>query len=216
MFAAPTQIRPSGLTFALIVSFISLVAMLAFSHTASAQMYKWIDANGKIVYSDTPPPPNAKKLGTKALNNAASISNVRLPAELAAAVAKNPVTFYSAANCAVCDEARNMLKQNGIPFGEKVIKSQEDIEKLKQISGEPQVPLMLISKSKFSGFSAAEWRTALSSAGYPETSMLPKEYRYPEPEPAAPVAVASASKPVDNTPKEVPRPKSSSAAGIRF
>lgn len=215
MFAVPTQIRQSALTCAFIVSFISLAAMLTFSHTASAQMYKWIDANGKIVYSDTPPPANAKKLGTKALNNATSISNVRLPAELAAAVAKNPVTFYSAANCAVCDEARSMLKQNGIPFAEKVIKSQEDIDKLKQISGEAQVPLMLINKSKFSGFGTAEWRTALSTAGYPETSMLPKEYRYPEPEPAAP-AVVSASKPVDNTPKEVPRPKSSSAAGIRF
>lgn len=212
MFAAPNYIRQLGFACVLIVGG---TGALVLSPAASAQMYKWVGANGKIVYSDTPPPANAKKLGTKALENTANASNVRLPTELAAAVAKNPVTFYSAANCGVCNEARNMLKQNGIPFVEKVIKSPEDVEKLKQVSGDTQIPLMLINKSKFSGFEAIEWRTALSSAGYPETSMLPKEYRYPEPESAAPT-VASAPKPTDNTPKEVPRPKSSSAAGIRF
>ena len=76
---------------------------------AQAQMHKWVDANGKIVYSDTPPPANAKKLGTKAIGSSASISNVRLPFELSAAVAKNPVTLYTTKNCVVCDEARNLL-----------------------------------------------------------------------------------------------------------
>ena len=214
MYAAPSFTRTSR--FACVLC-ISAAAMLSLTQHASAQMYKWIGANGKIVYSDTPPPANAKKLGTKAMENNANVSNVRLPFELAAAVAKNPVTFYSAANCNICNEARNMLKQNGIPFAEKTIKSQEDIDKLKQVSGETQIPLMLINKSKFSGFETTEWRTALSAAGYPETSLLPKEYRYPDPEPAAPApAPASGSKPVDTTPKEVPRPKSTSATGIRF
>lgn len=213
MFAAPTLIRSSSLACVLIVSF---TAMLGLSQNASAQMYKWVGANGKIVYSDTPPPANAKKLGTKALENNANASNVRLPYELAAAVAKNPVTFYSTPNCGACNEARNMLKQNGIPFAEKTIKSQEDIDKLKQISSDALIPLMLINKSKFSGFETTEWRKALSAAGYPETSMLPKDYRYPEPEPAAPVVASAPTKPTDTTPKEVPRPKSTSAAGIRF
>lgn len=213
MYGAPTFTRSSCFACVLIVSAAS---MLSFSQHASAQMYKWIGANGKIVYSDTPPPANAKKLATKAMDNNANASNVRLPFELAAAVAKNPVTFYSAANCTVCNDARNMLKQNGIPFTEKTVKSQEDIDKLKQVSGETQIPLMLISKSKFSGFETTEWRTALSAAGYPETSMLPKDYRYPDPEPAAPVVASAPNKPTDTTPKEVPRPKSTSATGIRF
>jgi glutaredoxin len=192
-----------------------IVMLFAFSPAAQAQMHKWVDANGKVVYSDTPPPPNAKKLGTKAMDNAQRVSNVRLPLELAAAVAKNPVTLYTAKNCAVCNEARNLLKQNGIPFLEKTIESKNDIDKLKQVSGDTNIPFLLINTTKLSGFQAVDWRTALSSAGYPETSMLPKDYRYPEPEPAAPVIVDS-SKPVDNTPKEAPRPKSTSPTGIRF
>lgn len=71
------------------------------------------------------------------------------------------------------------------------------------------------TKTKFSGFEAVEWRSALSSAGYPETSVLPKDYRYPEAEPAAP-ATAVPAKQADGSPKEVPRPKSTSPTGIRF
>lgn len=33
-----------------------LIAALAFSASAPAQMYKWKDANGRIRYGDTPPP----------------------------------------------------------------------------------------------------------------------------------------------------------------
>lgn len=191
--------------------------LCALNSVANAQMHKWVDANGKIVYSDTPPPPNAKKLGTKAMDNVATTPNVRLPTELAAAVAKNPVTLYTAPICGVCNEARNMLKQNGIPFTEKTIKSAEDIEKLKQVSGDTQVPFMFINKTKFSGFEAIDWRTALTSAGYPETNMLPKDYRYPEPEPAAaPAASNSGATKTTDTPKEVPRPKTTSPTGIRF
>ncbi|MBC3876096.1 glutaredoxin family protein [Undibacterium flavidum] len=212
MFAAPNYIRQLGFACVLIVGG---TGALVLSPAASAQMYKWVGANGKIVYSDTPPPANAKKLGTKALDKSANISNVRLPFELAAAVAKNPVTLYTAKNCSVCNEARNLLKQNGIPFFEKTIESKEDVDKLKQVSGDTNIPLLQISGTKLSGFQAIDWRTALTSAGYPETNMLPKEYQYPEPAPAAP-PVADASKPADNTPKEVARPKSTSPTGIRF
>ena len=37
---------------------ISLVLCVALP--ASAQMYKWVDANGKVQYSDKPPPSNVK------------------------------------------------------------------------------------------------------------------------------------------------------------
>jgi glutaredoxin len=193
---------------------IGVLALTISSMSAQAQMYKWVGADGKTVYSDTPPPANAKKLGTKALDGVANISNVKLPDTLAAAVAKNPVTFYSAPNCSPCNEARSMLKQNGIPFFEKTITTTEDVNKLKQVSGDTELPFMLINRTKFSGYDSQEWRTGLSSAGYPETNILPKDYRYPDPEPAAPPQATNA--PQDDTPKLVPRAKSSSPTGIRF
>ena len=214
MFFVPTTIK-LRLQSASCLSFAIGVLALAMSPlSAQAQMYKWIGADGKTVYSDTPPPANAKKLGTKALDSVANISNVKLPDTLAAAVAKNPVTFYSAPNCGACNEARTMLKQSGIPFFEKTITTTEDVNKLKQVSGDTQLPFMLINRTKFSGYESQEWRAGLSAAGYPETNILPKDYRYPDPEPAAPPPVTNA--PQDDTPKLVPRAKSSSPTGIRF
>jgi glutaredoxin len=197
----------------------ALCSILSMSQVAHAQMYKWIGANGKMVYSDTPPPANAKKLVSKSMDSSgAQQSNIKFPPELDVAVRKNPVTLYTttvSTPCAPCNEARTLLKQNGIPFAEKTVKTQEDIEKLRQVSGDTQLPALLISRAKFSGFDSIEWRTALSTAGYPETSILPKEYRYPAPEPAVPPVQAEKKDKVENTSDEV-KPRTASPTGIRF
>ncbi len=39
---------------------IGLALCLALPLPASAQLYKWVDANGKVQYSDKPPPSNVK------------------------------------------------------------------------------------------------------------------------------------------------------------
>lgn len=190
------------------------VTMLFAIPDTHAQMYKWVGANGKIVYSDTPPPANAKKLASKSMETS-SLSNVKLPPELQAAVSKNPVVFYSTSNCSACNEARTMLKKNGIPFTEKTIKTDEDINKLKQISGDSTLPLIFVNKSKFLGFNEEEWRTALTAGGYPETSILPKEYRYPEPQSISPPPV-NGNKDDATKPSETVKPRTASPTGIRF
>ncbi|TXI89556.1 MAG: glutaredoxin family protein [Burkholderiaceae bacterium] len=182
---------------------------------ANAQAYKWVDANGKTVYSDTPPPPSVKKVTTKNFDTGSNVSTANLPPELAAAVTKNPVTLYTAPNCGACNEGRNLLKQAGIPFTEKTVKSNADVEKLSQVSGDTSLPLMIINKSKFKGLDSTEWRNALNAAGYPDTNKLPKDYRYPEPEPAAP-PVAGENKTTDNKAAEQAKPKTTSPTGIRF
>lgn len=188
----------------------SLAMLCLYSGSASAQLYKWVGADGKVTYSDTPPPTGAKQLNTKA--SSGESSGVPLPEDLAAAVSKNPVTLYTGATCAPCNEGRTLLKQLGIPFSEKTVNSNEDIDKLKKVSGELQLPLMVISNSKFRGFNDAEWRVALSSAGYPETNKLPKNYRYPAAEPAAPAPAPVKKAEGDGLPQLLPP----SESGIRF
>jgi glutaredoxin len=190
----------------------SLVAICLFSGNASAQLYKWVGSDGKVTYSDTPPPAGAKQLGTKASNS--DSGGVPLPEDLAAAVGKNPVTLYTGgASCTPCNDGRTLLKQLGIPFSEKTVISNEDVEKLKKISGESQLPLLMINNSKFLGFNSANWRVALSSAGYPETNKLPKNYRYPAAEPAAPPPPPD-KKVIEND--GLPKLPPPSESGIRF
>jgi len=39
---------------------VAICLMLCLALPASAQMYKWVDSNGKVQYSDKPPPSNIK------------------------------------------------------------------------------------------------------------------------------------------------------------
>ena len=53
--------------------FVALAVMLATA-TVAAQVYKWVDKDGKVQYSDTPPPPSAAKADAKRLNTGTNSS----------------------------------------------------------------------------------------------------------------------------------------------
>jgi len=165
-----------------------LLSLIVFmmSVSAQAQVYKWVDADGKVTYSDVPPPKTAVKVETRSFSSSDE-SNVALPFELSQAVKSMPVTLYSASNCQICDDGRNFLKQNGIPFSERTVTTNGDFEKLNNISGGVQLPVLLIGKTKLVGYGFTQWRTSLTQAGYPESNILPADYQYPAPQPAAPV-----------------------------
>lgn len=163
---------------------LALAAVLLMcAGAAGAQMYKWKDAKGVVHYSDTPPPANAVPL--KAFSSPAG-QQPALPAALAAAAQSHPVTLYSTANCAGCDQGRTLLQSRGIPYTEKTVNSVEDHEALKRAGSAGQLPLLLIGRSKQIGYEQGSWDTALTEAGYPAQPMLPAGYSNPAPAPAAP------------------------------
>jgi glutaredoxin len=162
--------------------------------SAHAQLFKWVGPDGKITYSDTPPPPSVKQVETKALGGGDS-SGVDLPYEVAEAVKNNPVILYTTAKCIPCDEGRKMLTARGIPFAEKTVTSNDDIAHLRQIGGTTSMPLLIVGRNKQQGFEAGIWGAALTAASYPDTSKLPGTYRNPPPEAAVPLAKPVAGKP---------------------
>jgi glutaredoxin len=199
-----------------------MLCMLAGVMSAHAQVYKWIGPDGKIQYSDTPPPSSTKTQPQTVATPSSSSGGVALPYELAEAMKKNPVTLYSAANCAPCDTARTMLISRGVPFSEKTVRTTEDVAYLREVSGDSQVPVMTLGKRKHQGFSAAEWEESLAAAGYPASNRLPKAYRNPPPEAAAPhkeapvqETAATAPEPAAPLP-ELPSPTGNAPPGFRF
>jgi glutaredoxin len=158
-----------------------LLFSLLISAGAQAQMYKWVAPDGKITYSDTPPPSSVKKVEEKTLAGGADDAPA-LPFELAKAVKASPVTLYTTAKCDPCNAGRDMLHARGIPFTEKTVATSEEIAKFRQISGDQQLPLLTVGAQKQHGFQSNEWDAALSAAGYPETSKLPKDFRNPPPQ----------------------------------
>lgn len=165
-----------------------LLFSLLFSVNAHAQLYKWVGQDGKVTYSDTPPPASAKKVEEKAITAAPVTSD--LPFELAKAMKAQPVTLYTTSKCNACDSARSLLNARGIPYAEKTVNSNEDIARLQQVGGDKQLPFLTVGRNKLSGFEAEAWNILLGNAGYPENSQLPASYRNPPAQAAAPKKLA--------------------------
>jgi hypothetical protein len=56
---------------------LAVIALFVFSLTAHAGLNKWVDADGKVHYSDTPPPENVK---TETVRNIAGKGQAEAPA----------------------------------------------------------------------------------------------------------------------------------------
>ncbi len=135
---------------------------------ASADTYRWVDSAGKTVISDMPPPGKAKdlvKTGGKAE------ADDGLPFATRKAAESFPVILYTAANClADCKNARDLLNARGIPFTEKMVQKQEEIDELKQLVGDTYIPSIKVGNQSFRGFNAAAYNNLLDLANYPKTA----------------------------------------------
>jgi glutaredoxin len=99
-----------------------------------------------------------------------------LPFEVRRASSKFPVTLFVADSCgSVCSEAREYLKKRGIPFSEKKLITQQEIDAFKKASGGDQVPVMHIGNDWINGYLEVVWSQALDTAGYPKNApYIPK------------------------------------------
>lgn len=194
---------------------------------AAAQVYRIVGPDGKVTFSDKPPPtPDAKAVRAPGSGgNAPAASTGSLPFELRNAASRYPVTLYTSADCGPCNSARAFLAGRGIPYAERTVSTNEDAAAFRSLSGEVRVPFLTIGSQQVRGYSETEWSQYLDAAGYPKTSQLPSSYRNPAPAPLVaqqPVAPrvqqpaqeqATASPSLDPVPAA---PAPSNPAGIRF
>ena len=196
-----------------------ILPLCLLANAAQAQLYKSVGPDGKVTYSDTPPPANQKLLETKSIAISQDVTN--FPYELKLAASKNPVVVYTTSNCKPCSEGKNLLIGAGVPFAEKTIKTNADSDKLKQVSGDTQLPFMTVGSNKIHGYNQDEWKTAITTAGYPDSNRLPPNYVYPPAESAAPVSKSDPAPTVKkNNPDPAPTPapikKPENDNGFRF
>jgi glutaredoxin len=145
------------------------LAALLFATIASAQLYRWVDKDGKVHYSDTPPPSSAGK--SAQLRSGGNVTDSgALPYATQQAAKNYPVTIYTAENCKeACADGRKLLQSRGIPFREVAITDEKTRDELKKVSGGEEVPDMTVGKSVTKGFGADVWHLALDAAGYPRS-----------------------------------------------
>jgi hypothetical protein len=150
----------------------ALALVLGFaSGLASAQVqqvYRYVDADGKIVYTDKPPPPTAKEAQSKRIG-ANSIETSQLSYAVQQAQERYPVTLYTFACGVVCDSAQALLNKRGVPHSVVDVSVGEGADRLKKLAGGLDAPALQVGEQYSVGFNDAKWQAMLGDAGYPAT-----------------------------------------------
>src|SRR5262249_26009647 len=154
---------------------IALLAGIAAAFVcagAFAQMYRWVDKDGRTHYTQTPPPPDARDVERKSLGGSGGGGGVAaggdLPYATQAAGKNYPVTLYTSPGCgAPCEQARSYLVRRSVPFREISVREQKEIDSLKALAGGTQVPYLVVGSQKQGGFLEETYAELLDSAGYP-------------------------------------------------
>jgi glutaredoxin len=156
-------------------------------------LYKVVDANGRVTYTDRPP-------GTEGAQQTAVVRPVAPPTAAATDAAwpfalrepvrRYPVTLYTAADCPPCEAARRLLQQRGIPYTEKTVKTDSDARAFDQLGAGRMVPGLGVGSRQLRGLDEAQWISYLDAAGYPAASALPPGWKPPPATPLAPAPKA--------------------------
>ena len=169
-----------------------VLAACALSCAAQAQtsVYRWVDKDGNVHFSDAPPSEDATGVTQKRMGGG-QVDENQLPYATQVATKRNPVTLFSSGGCGeVCASARQLLASRGIPYSERNPQANPaDADALKKLIGVLEVPVLLVGATTLKGYNEDTWNAALDSAGYPRT-LLPGQV--PPRPPTPPVAATPA------------------------
>lgn len=150
---------------ALRVKMLCLIALLSVSPAHAATLYKWIDPDGNVSYHDRPPPSGAGyRVEEKNVKTAPAAD------ASADAATKAPVVLYLAPGCGPCDSARAYLEARGVPYTEKNVEGDPEIQKeLMERAGQLSVPTITVGPKVMRGYLESLLEGELDAAGYPRT-----------------------------------------------
>jgi glutaredoxin len=134
----------------------------------AGQTYRWVDDQGRVHYTQNPPPPQAKGVQRKDFRAGPGAAGADLPYATQVAAKNYPVTLYTQPDCgSLCDQTRAVLVKRAVPFREVSVLTQKDLDEVKKVSGEGNLPLVVVGSLHQSGYSEGGINSLLDTAGYP-------------------------------------------------
>jgi glutaredoxin len=187
----------------------AVVAIVATGASAqNQQVYRYVDKDGRIVYSDRGPPSDAKDVQAKRMRGNV-IEDSTTPIAAQQAQERFPVTLYSFTCGEVCGQAEALLNRRGVPYSTVNVETPEGAEQLNKMTGELRAPVLQVGDRTFvKGYSEKQWNSALDDAGYPKAQPPRRTApsRAPTTESASAAAAAETSEPrAVNAPAQYPR-----------
>ncbi len=141
--------------------------IISINNISAANLFKWVDKEGRVHYGDKPDEDAVKAEQKKFAAPSANDDN--LSYGVRKAKQDFPVTMFVASNCGeICVQARALLSKRGVPFAEKNLTTQEDIDAFKAKTGGDTIPTLMIGKFVLKGYEAGIWNSELDIAGYPK------------------------------------------------
>src|SRR3990172_1014756 len=146
---------------------VAVLLAVALTGAQAQQMYRWVDRDGRVHYTQQPPPADAKNVQRRSASVGTAESS-NLPYATRVAAQNFPVTLFTSAECqGPCKDGRESLEKRGIPFEEVVVGDEKSVEELKRAAGGAQVPVLRVGRQVAVGFEPNGWKSALDAAGYP-------------------------------------------------
>jgi glutaredoxin len=131
-----------------------------------ADMYKWVDENGKVHYTDTPPPgKKARKLDLKvnSISGPAIVSTVGNPGS---ATSSAKIRLYTTTWCGYCKKAKAYLQARGTPFQEIDVENSAQGRSEFSALGGRGVPVILVGNQRMDGYREGTLAGLLKQAGF--------------------------------------------------
>ena len=137
-----------------LVCAFAFIFVVAFVFTApqpaQAEIYKWIDANGKVHFSDEKPEHMKVEEIKLEINTFENVSY-----DLSLFDTGGKVIMYSTDWCSYCKKARRYFRKNNIAYTEYDIEKDSRARRQYKKMGATGVPVILVGKKRMNGFSVS-------------------------------------------------------------
>jgi len=161
--------------------FLIILIVGIFVESSMADMYKWVDQNGVIHFSDRPPhnvdnstietlpthttdEKNARLQEKNATENKNNVSNTTDPVQKYTLVKEPEVELYITSWCPWCKKAKAFFRSRGIAFVEYDIeKDKEAARRKEKIDRRKGVPFAVINGKSVHGYNEKGYNNALSN-----------------------------------------------------
>jgi glutaredoxin len=143
---------------------VALCALLVCVPVNAQQIYRWVDADGRVQYTDKPPAGVKANPVPSRIN---SYSGTPVVSGTASAGATRPeIKMYATDWCGYCRKAREYFARQGIRYTELDVDKSAAARAEYQRMGARGVPVILVGTQRMNGYSEERLAAMLKAAGY--------------------------------------------------